>query len=364
MKIGILTYHRTHNYGGCLQALATRIILEQMGHDVFYVDYWPDYHKHIYDIFNPSLFKEHRLPGKIKYLIQIIRRYPYLRKRQCNFQIFLDEFIIPYCRPITETYDVVVYGSDQIWRVQKALCDYNPEYFADNNINANLHIAFSASMGVLPKSEEERLKVKRLLSHFNAISVRETNLLNFVHELGYNNAVQTIDPTLLLDAQAWNSTFPTPTYSGEKYILVYILRPHHFDLNSINRFAEREGLMVKILTGSAIKAETNQVITTAGPHTFISLVKNADYVFTSSFHGLAFSLIFHKQVFASCKENGERLSGLLEQVGLSDRFITAESHNIKYDNLIDYSLVEQRLAAIKETSIEYLTMNINHINSL
>lgn len=364
MKIGILTYHRTHNYGGCLQALATRLVLEQMGYEVYYVDYWPDYHKHIYSIFNPDQFREHSWYGKIKYLIQIFRKYPYLKVRRRNFQVFLEKYIIPYCRPMSDAYDVVVYGSDQIWRVQKALCDYNPTYFADNNIDAKLHIAFSASMGVLPNHEEERIKVKRLLSHFNAIAVRETNLLELVHELGYTSAVQTIDPTLLLDANTWDLKFPTPSFSGKKYILVYILRPHYFDLNSINEFAERKGLLVKVLKGSAMKRDTDTFITTAGPQTFISLVKNADYVFTSSFHGLAFSLIFHKRVFASCKENGERLSGLLEQVGLSDRFINAESLNIKYEKLIDYSLVEQRLAAIKETSVEYLTKIINHTNSL
>ena len=52
MKIGILTYHRTLNYGGCLQALALRKALEEIGHEVYYVDYFPDYHKRQYSVFN------------------------------------------------------------------------------------------------------------------------------------------------------------------------------------------------------------------------------------------------------------------------------------------------------------------------
>ena len=35
MKIGILTYHRSHNYGALLQAIATRIVLKKMGHDAY-----------------------------------------------------------------------------------------------------------------------------------------------------------------------------------------------------------------------------------------------------------------------------------------------------------------------------------------
>ena len=50
MKIGILTYHRSHNYGALLQAIATRIVLKKMGHDAYYIDYWPDYHRRMYAI--------------------------------------------------------------------------------------------------------------------------------------------------------------------------------------------------------------------------------------------------------------------------------------------------------------------------
>ena len=49
MKIGIITYHKSHNYGALLQAIALRIKLVQMGHDVYFIDYWPLYHKQLYD---------------------------------------------------------------------------------------------------------------------------------------------------------------------------------------------------------------------------------------------------------------------------------------------------------------------------
>jgi len=48
MKIGILTYHRVPNYGALLQAIAARVILQQMGHNVHYVDYYPEYHRNKY----------------------------------------------------------------------------------------------------------------------------------------------------------------------------------------------------------------------------------------------------------------------------------------------------------------------------
>ena len=61
MKIGILTYHRANNYGACLQAIATRLVLEGMGHEVYYVDYWPDYHANTYKVFSFANLKSMNL---------------------------------------------------------------------------------------------------------------------------------------------------------------------------------------------------------------------------------------------------------------------------------------------------------------
>ena len=69
MKIGILTYHRTLNYGACLQSIATRVLLERMGHDAYYVDYWPEYHKRMYNVVNWYNFVHGSLFGNIKYLM-------------------------------------------------------------------------------------------------------------------------------------------------------------------------------------------------------------------------------------------------------------------------------------------------------
>ena len=52
MKIGILTYHRSHNYGALLQAIALRKVLADMGNDVTFIDYWPKYHQHTYAFFS------------------------------------------------------------------------------------------------------------------------------------------------------------------------------------------------------------------------------------------------------------------------------------------------------------------------
>lgn len=138
MKVGILTYHRTFNYGGCLQALATRLLLEELGHSVFYIDYWPSYHKHNYSLISyRSIWQSPTLASGIRSFLVSLKNFPYTLKRHNHFEQFLRDNILPYCKGLDEVYDVVLYGSDQIWRKQPIIDSYNPVYFAQNTFRAN-----------------------------------------------------------------------------------------------------------------------------------------------------------------------------------------------------------------------------------
>ena len=93
MKIGILTYHRSHNYGALLQAIALRKVLTGMGHDVTYVDYWPDYHRHMYSLINLEHLKELGIRGKCRYVKNIVMTLPYRKERMENFRSFISGHI-------------------------------------------------------------------------------------------------------------------------------------------------------------------------------------------------------------------------------------------------------------------------------
>lgn len=354
MKIGILTYHRTHNYGGCLQALATRLFLEQLGHEVYYVDYWPDYHKRSYAVFNKDSFNRCNIKGKLCYVFNVVRTFHNVRKRQKVFEAFLEEYINPFCKPCTEKYDIIIYGSDQIWRKQFALNDYNPIYFGMNNFQANKHVAYAASMGILPQNMEDDKRVASLLKNLDVISVREKELKDYIERLGFNNISLTIDPTLLLDAQAWDKLVPNLQYHGPKYILIYALWGEVFDMDSITALAKKENLIIKTLRGKAIKKESETEVSLADPIDFLSLIKNAEYVFSSSFHGLVFSIIYHKQVYASFKVNGGRAQSLLDSLGISDRYLENYQELPSEISFINYEKVEQKLNVLRRSSTDFL----------
>ena len=355
MKIGIVTYHRTLNYGAVMQSLATRFVLEEMGHKVYYVDYWPDYHKEKYELFPKDKFRKYNILHKVNFLLLLFLHYKSKKKRIDNFEKFFQTHIYPYCRPIDDTYDVVIYGSDQIWRKQKEIGDYNPFYFGKNNTKAKHHISYAASMGILPSNDADKAKVKELVSHLDKISVREEGLRQLLFSLGYTDVTLSLDPTLLLSSEKWDKHLPTETYKGEKYALIYIMGGNAFDLKEVKKFTDSRDMKLIVLRGYAVTKETETNITSAGPYEFIRLIKNAEYVFSCSFHGLAFSIIYGKQFFTSFNSNAGRAESLLNQLGIKGRLLPPNSHIPQDAPPIDYNAVRSKLEAYRKEAFDFLT---------
>lgn len=352
MKIGILTYHRSNNYGALLQAIALRKTLTDMGHEVSFIDYWPAYHKHLYDIFSFASLKQKSFKNQIRYISGIIRKYHWIKARIQNFEDFRSIYIYPYLSSMDDTYDMVVCGSDQIWRKQREIHVYNPVYFGKNDIKALRQISYAASMGIITKDEDDKYILKDYLSHLDSISVRENDLKELVEELGYV-CEQSLDPTLLLNKEQWSSLINiTPTIS-EKYVLYYKLLGNSFDEQVIKKFAKEHNLKIITLYGAA-NTETENNVTTASPQRMLSLINGAEYVFTSSYHGMVFSILFHKPFYVSFRKNSGRASSLLSELNLSNRLLEPMSHIPQNENVIDFAKVDEIIKTKRKPSIEYL----------
>lgn len=350
MKIGILTYHRAHNYGAILQAIATRVILKKMGHDVSYIDYWPKYHKKKYDIFS---MKKLRI-GKFNYIKNILFNYPVLKKRIKIFNDDIENYIQPYCSEETQ-FDAIIYGSDQIWRKQKELGDYNYVYFAAGPYKASLHIAFAASMGNVDISQCARLK--DYWKNFSFIGVREEDLQNCVRDYGYQCELN-CDPTMLLTYTDWDEILNTQRFVPEEYVLYYSLNKNAFNRKAIERYADERGLRLIEICGEG-EAERKDVYPYADIKQFVSLIKYADTVFASSFHGLVFSLLYNKKVFVSNQANTMRLRLLLGRLGLEKLFVAPACSTFPDLEAIDFKEIDRVINKLKEESLNYLRKSLS-----
>lgn len=255
---------------------------------------------------------------------------------------------------MNEKFDVVVYGSDQILRKQAALKTYNPFYFGKNGLFTKKHVSYAASMGVLPDASKDKDVLKDLISHIDCIGVREEGLLSLVQNLGFSKAIRNIDPTLLLSSTIWDSILPSEEYKGEPYALIYTFEKNPFDMESIQRFAKEKSLNIKVINGYVLSKETDNNLTTCGPADFVRLIKYADYIFSGSFHGTVFSILYGKQVFASNFGNSERIKSLFDSLGITDRLLKPLQEIPGYLPPIDYEKVNTMLQIQRKTSYEFL----------
>lgn len=357
MKIGILTYHRSHNYGALLQAIATRIVLEKMGHKAYYVDYWPGYHKRMYVLFNIREVIRKNLISSARYIYNFIRTYNIKKERRRKMNLFISRYIEPYCKPMSAEFDILLYGSDQIWRKQPEGIGYNPVYFGVHNIKTKKHVSYAASMGILPTTDQDKLYIKKLVSNIDSISVREQDLAQLLQSLNFKDVNVSLDPTLLIHAEQWLSIFNIKNSSDNKYVLYYCLQPNAFSIQEIESFAKKRNLSLKVIITDYKEKESEKYISTSAPDKFIELFSNAEFVFTSSFHGLVFSIIFNKPFYASFQNNSGRAQSLLEYLGLSSYLLPPQSKiDENYSNII-YKEVNAKLDILRNNSLKYLQRN-------
>lgn len=364
MKIGILTYHRAHNYGALLQAYALQTYLRKLGNQVEIIDYWPDYHAEDYQLI-PN-FKAYSLKGKVKSILLLLIGYSRTLKRSRLYKQFIHEqFCLPdKPRYVTEEsmkeieYDVVVYGSDQIWRRSNypLFKGFSDVFFGAYPIKVNKKITYAASMGVIDVNDEEKANLGQKLTNFDAISVRENELKLLVDDITGKPVQLVLDPVFLLEKEEWSQLSSQQTIaSQDKYIFFYQLAPSKEAILLTNRLKEHFGYKVIEIRGRVEPLLFGtRYLQTGSPAEYISLIKNAEIVVSTSFHGVAFSLIFEKQFYAlGMKNNSGRVQSLLENLGIAHRLLP-RIDQINFEEKIDYNKLNTRLTILKQHSKEYL----------
>ena len=376
MKIGIVTYHRSHNYGAVLQAYALKTYLLSLGHIVEIIDYWPEYRKGMYDIIDFSFFKQ-PIPffSKTKIAVREFVFYFPKKNRHQKFQRFIVEnlgvddtsSIITKGDKIESIYEVYIFGSDQIWRNNKfkTFSGFDPVYWGKYPLGDSYKkITYAASMGELNYKGQEAF-IKEHLNYLNSIAVRESNLKEVLEQFTKKPVSQVLDPVFLLNRNDWESLIPQRKSKGksmgEKYLLFYQLNHSAVAKEFVNSLANSKNLRIIEIKGE-VKLVTNPKKTKqyAGPLDFLELFKNASYIVSTSFHGVAFSIIFQKQFYAlGMGNNSARVTSLLETLAIKDRYLTDE--NIvatQFEKLsertINYSDLNKNLEVQKALSANYL----------
>lgn len=356
MKIGILTQHFMLNYGGIIQNYALQQVLLRLGHE-------------------PLTFEHDTCYSRTRWFLRTVKQvlktrsfknlpvYPVYKGRigNTNFIKFVLKHIksVPvkdFVPSLTTQYgiDAYIVGSDQVWRPAFNLGPRLGNMFLDFADDKVMCLSYAASFGCKEweYTKEQELTCSKLAKRFNAISVREASGLELCKQHFGVDATLVIDPTLLLSKEDYEKVCVDIPLKG-KHIFVYSLVVSDKVLAVASSVSEKTGLAIVVKqAGDKVKREDTI-------EEWFAEFRDAEYVVTDSFHGMAFSIIFNKPFAIVMNPSGgnDRYISLLSQLGLMDRIAKDELQpNME---TINWNDVNQKLAVLRQESMNFLKVNLS-----
>lgn len=361
--IGILTFHRAANYGAVLQAYALQEICNTYLIENEIVDYRCGYIEKQYD-YLPRVSPRH-----VRQFMKGIYDIP--RKKKIRRQF--DDFILrnlKTSKPVRrnelsemyQKYKVLISGSDQVWNLPISGGDTTYLLdFANRNVKK---ISYAASIGSNEIKDEDRKVLEIYLKKYQYISVREPSAKRIVDTFFEKEAVVDVDPTILLDIEKWNQLAEKSKIKAEKFIFVYIMQPSELLYDIALWLSKQEKLSIYTLSMVQNKRKMGKDVRGMGVYDFLWMIKNAEYIVTNSFHGILFSLRFHKKFYWAFQEgkhmSNSRFEMLIEQYGIECR-CCQDIERISGVPDISYEKIEKIMEQQRNLSIHRLMKNIEDV---
>ncbi len=341
-KVLIITLSGNNNFGNKLQNYALSKILEK--ENLVCKTLWVN-----------SIYDGNIVTSFLRFLKRLFIKN---RNEESNRKIEFVEFdkLINYhskkfnfwnsLNKISEEYDYLVVGSDQVWNVNST---HNYNLYFLEKIPDSKKIAYSASFGDIDFNGIDKKRISKDLKSFKSISVREDNAYNFVKNNTSRDDVKVLlDPTMLLNSEEWQKISKKPKYSlPKKYILLYFLGEIDQSTNIILEQAAKENDCV-IINVLDRKSQYYNI----GPAEFLYLEKNAFLICTDSFHSCVFSFIFDvpfvvfERKYNSGNSLNSRIDTLISKFQLKDRKFDGHSitkKNISHDYTRSYELLNKEI---------------------
>lgn len=365
MKIAVITRHAIINYGSLLQTIATQKIINKLGHECQIIDYIEK--EENYKNVEKTLLKNKKnwSSNPIKKILYLMLRQPASVYAGQKFEKMRKEYL-----KLTHLYetreelindlpraDAYLTGSDQVWGPMSN-GNLNGIYFLDF-VKSNKKLAFSASFGRTEYSKENIVKIKKWVTDYNHIAVRENSAVDLLKSMGID-AEQVLDPTLMISSDEWKKLINKDI--NKKYILVYQL---HNDKN-LNQYAKevskRTGLPILRVSPYFFHCSRGGKLVLAPKlGKFLSLIKNATYMITDSFHGTAFAINFNTQFIEILPNNktNSRNQSILQLTKLDDRIVRDFTDFTILNHKIDFSYANNVLEVERQKSFTILKEMLN-----
>ena len=360
-RITIVTWFEADNFGTALQAYALYHKITDLGYSVWFL----------------------RKIGVVRSIKQMLHKlFPFWKngsnvegtksdKLIADYSVVNFYTISPLHHRVNRKTDVYVTGSDQIWNTMFFWDPFYFLYFAPKNKK----IAYGSSIGTSQVNPKYKQKVKKYLSGFTHIGVREHSSVEVLSSLLERKDIVSVpDPTFLLSKEEWidfaNKAFfvrPIP----QKYMFVYFVGKNNTQaynqmIKTIRKEYNIQQMVVIPSYESGVSIDTTDsdlIYKEAEPYEFVSLLQNATLVCTDSFHATALSINFGKEFYVAKRfadndplSQNTRITDLLSHYGLSNRLYNGDccTETMHSDN------ISKRVMTERQNGIQYLIDSIEH----
>lgn len=355
-KIGILTHHYIHNYGAFLQGYALQEAVKSLypNDEVYIIDFVNKKHaiKNTLGWFryNPnkdsikSYIQKIKLPGIFK---KTQKEYYNLTKRIRNTEELNNLKL-----------DAIIVGSDEVWHYEDIA--RHPMKFG-YEVKVPKLIAYAPSTGSSNVKEGIPEYVKEGMKNFTGLSARDDNAEELIKNVLGKECTRVLDPTLLYEFPEYSSKF-VDYIKSQKFILMYYCDNLPDTIkNEIIEYANKNGY--KIFGAGEYKKWFTETFVDINPFEWVEMFRNAQIVFTGTFHGAVFSIKSRKNFYAYLTNPSriKKVGSLLKQIGIEDRTINNENVDKIFNNIennINYEEVYKKIEVEKNRSLEYLKENI------
>ena len=353
MKIGILTFHRAHNYGAVLQCYALQEVLKGMGHEVEVIDYRQPAIDRGYNSWRPRWF--------INKFVKIWKMYDYLHllyeegKRRHKFGGFLKNYLNVQhpCTSvdIPNNYDYYIIGSDQLFNLE--ITNGLDPVYSGESINGNgpklIGYAISSNQESIRKIGQDNWN--SIFNNFTSISFREKALADLLYKLYGKEVDVCFDPTLLTDINIWNNIKINKDIEKD-CIVLYQVRWNEGEEDTLE---EKAYQLAKQTKANVINLSNREYRV----EEWVLYIKYAKCVVTSSFHASVFALIFNRPLYSFVLNDGRdsRYVDLLNSVGASDCLKDLHDSISELPEM-DFDTINKKLQYLRQDSLTYLNEQI------
>lgn len=363
-RIYTVTFHDANNYGAVIQAYALQKILSKK-YDTKILDYKCSEISKSYKLFRKSNngIKEN-LISFAKSILNL--KKDYLRNK--HFSSFKEKLMLSdtfyTSEDVKNNYpsaDAYITGSDQVWNPTMT-GGLDPVYTLDFGTGDFKKISYAASAGNNNSFADCQNVLIKCVKNFDKVSVRELPLKEFITSNITKDVELVLDPSLLIHREEWEDLCKQEKKLKNKYILVYCGDEPDYFYDIVNELARKTGYLIIHFGRRDIKNKfkyKKKSFYECGPEMFVSLIKNAEYVVTASFHGTALATIFNKKMFIVLNKYSDRLKTLLDSVELSDRILYGfDDFERVFKNETNWNRTNDLLEKERQKSINWLINSI------